>query len=356
LRLFQKTQILKILRLLLVFFTALVWQSCSTELDVNAPYRETKVLYGILDPTLPFQTIRIGRGFLSEGRSAKDIAKNSPDSSLFDPANLEVTLFEIKQQNSGRFDTTLNVNLYPDTITNKELNGDFFAPEQLVFRTTNIQLDTLTRSDLIYYLIRVKNKISGNVSEAITRIPGRELNIRNWAAIGPDDDGPFSLDFGSRKPTKIGVNKSLNTQVIQLSLNWKVRVITETDTLEEIWKMSSGMEDDIPGDLKEIVFGAGQLWNFIQGELTKRGNDKVISRKFLPSEMEVYAGNKDYNNYRIVNGNYNAITQSQPVYSNLSNGALGIFCARNKRRYVVSLDRTVIDTMAVRFPEMKLLK
>lgn len=347
---------MKFLRLLLLFFSVFLWQSCSTELEVNAPYRETKVLYGVLDPTLPFQTFRIGRGFLSDGIPAKDIAKNNPDSSLFNPANIEATLFEIKLSSSGRFDTVQRIPLFPDTLANKSLNGDFYAPEQLIFRTPDVKLDTVTRADFIHYLIRVKNIRSGKTSEAVTRIPGRELTVRNWAEIGPDNDGPFSLDFGTKKRTLISVNKSVNTAVIQLTLNWRVRVITETDTLEETWRMSSGLENDLPGDMKDIVFGPGALWNFIRGELTKRGNAGIISRKFLPSQMEIYAGNKDYDNYRVVNGNYNAITQSQPVYSNISNEALGIFCARNRRTFTVSFDRSVIDTMEVRFPEMKLQK
>ena len=344
------------IRFLSILFLALVVSSCSTELEVNAPYRETKVFYGILDPTLPYQTVRIGRGFLSEGRSAQDIAKNSPDSSLFHPSNLEVTLFEIRQQPTGRFDTIQKVNLYPDTILNKELNGDFFAPEQLVFRTPAMQLDTLSRADLVHYRIRIRNKISGNVSDAVTSLPGKELNIRNWAAIGQSDKGPFSLDFGSRKKTTISINKSVNTALVQLAMNWRVRVITQNDTTEEIWKLSSGLENDIQGDQKEIIFGAGSFWYFIQGELARRGNTGVISRKFLPSTMEVYAGNKDYDNYRVVNGNYNAITQSQPVYSNVSNGALGIFCGRNQRRFSISLDNVVLDTLQARFPELKLIK
>lgn len=354
--LFEKRPVLKNLSLIFLAFAAFVLQSCSTELDVNAPYRETKVFYGILDPTQPFQTFRIGKGFLSDGRSAKEIAKDSPDSSLFNPAILEVILFEIKLQNNGRFDTIQKVSLFPDTINNKVITGDFYAPDQLVFRTPLMQLDTVTPASLIHYFVRIRNKNSGNVTEASTRIPGRELTIRNWAAIGPDVDGPFSLDFGTRKRTVISVNKSPNTAVIQLSLNWKIQVITEADTIEEIWKMSSGMENDIPGDLKDIVFGPGSLWNFIQGELTKRGNEKVIGRKILPSEMEIYAANKDYDNYRVVNGNYNAITQSQPVYSNLSNGALGIFCGRNRRVFSVGLDRSVVDTLDVRFPDFKLIK
>ena len=348
---------MKYLRLILLVILPVVLQSCSTELDVNAPYRETKVVYGILDPTLPFQTFRIGKGFLSEGRSAYDIAKNSPDSSLFNPGNLSVVLYEMKLVASGRFDTIQKVQLFPDTISTKVTGGDFFAPDQLVFRTPLMQLDTVTPANLVKYRLLIRNKISGNTSEAFTRIPGKDLTVRNWAAIGATDRGPFSLDFGSRKKTSININKTVNTEVVQLTLNWKIQVITTSaDTIIETWRQSSGLENDIQGDQKEIIFGPGSFWNFIASELNKRGSANVVSRKFLPGQMEVYAGNEDYDNYRLVNGNYNAITQSQPVYSNISNGALGIFCARNRRTYSVALDRNIPDTLRARFPELKLIK
>lgn len=348
---------MKFLRSFFLFLPIAGLWACSTELEVNAPWRETKVVYGILDPTLPFQTFRIGKGFLSEGRSALDIAKNSPDSSLFNPDNLSVTLFEMKLLASGRMDTIQKVQLFADTISSKNQNGDFYAPDQLIFRTPAMQLDTITAANLIQYRILIRNKITGKASEAFTQVPGKELTVRNWAAIGLSDRGPFSLDFGSRKKTSININKAVNTAVVQLTLNWKVQVIsTSGDTIIETWKMSSGLENDIQGDQKEIIFGPGSFWNFIASELGKRSSENVASRKFLPGLMEIFAGNTDYDNYRLVNGNYNAITQSQPVYSNISNGALGIFCARNRRTYTVALDRNIPDSLRARFPELKLIK
>jgi hypothetical protein len=113
--------------------------------------------------------------------------------------------------------------------------------------------------------------------------------------------------------------------------------------------------EDVTNVLK-FDFGPGSFWSFIRAELTARGSENVESRKFMPSYIEVLAGNRDYDNYRVVNGNYNAITQSQPIYTNVSNGGLGVFCGRNKRTYSISLDDNLIDTLQLRFPEMKLTR
>jgi len=356
---------MKFIRLIVLIFLAAGWQSCSTELEVNAPYKETKVLYGVLDPTLPFQTFRIGKGFLSDGRSALDISKNSPDSSLFRPGNLEVTLFEMKLLSSGRYDTLQKVKLFADTINNKEAGGDFYAPDQMVFRTPLMQLDTLNAASQIRYRILVRNKISGKESEAFTQVPGRDLRITNPASIngeGPTGKESFELIPLLMRRTNPAIEarvfRSTHSSAMQMFFKWKVQNFFSADTTEEVWVMKSGIESNLIQAEASIKIGAGVFYDFLKVQSAQRRNADLISRRLLPCEMEVYAANQDFDNYRVVNGNYNAITQSQPVYSNISNGALGIFCAVNRKSFPVSvkLKQTEIDSINKYAPEMKLIK
>ncbi len=349
-----------------IFFllsAAIGMQACSTELDVNAPSRETKVVYCVLDPSLSFQTARISRGFLSEGRSAYELAQIA-DSNLYNPANLEVNLLELRRSSTGRFDTVGRYLMRADTINTKDTeSGDFYGPEQLVYRTDNFNLGATSNPDLMKYCLRVRNKISGKVSEAYTQVPGSGLRIQNWAAISINgtQNGPYSLDFGSLKKTTVGVLKSENTAVMQLIISWKIAVITSTDSTIEYWQLKSGLENDIQGNQQDFIFLPGSFWSFIQTELSRRGSQGIIRRRIIQnvqagdlSDMEIFAANQDYDNYRLVNGNFNAVTQSQPIYTNFNNGALGIFAAKNKVKYKVALDRPVLDSLNLRFPEFKL--
>jgi hypothetical protein len=325
--------------------------SCSTELDVNAPYQETKVLYSILDPKLPFQTVRVSKGFLSDGRPADEIAKNSPDSSLYNPSDLLVELLEWKNG------STLNRSweCYDTLYKNKE-EGVFYHPDQMVFKTPNLSLDTLSPST-ITYSFRVTNRKTGNVSEGVSNIPGSDFALISPISDRPTD--PASILFRSNTETLIRVRRSVNTEIAQLSIYWNVQVVRNVggvqDTVIEKWWMNSPGISPVQGNEIRGLIGRGTFWSFVQAQLQERGSENVVSRRFLTSSLEVYGGNKEYDNYRTVNGNYNAITQSTPIYSNVSNG-LGVVCGRNSKSFQVRVANQSLDTLSARFPALKLVK
>jgi hypothetical protein len=324
--------------------------SCSTKLEVNAPYRETKVLYSILDPTLPFQTVRISKGFLSDGRSALDIAKNSPDSSLYNPGVLLVELIEKK---SG-IETRRWV--CKDTLYTNKPEGVFYSPDQVVYKTQNLLLDT-TNFTNVTYTFRIENKATGNVSEAITNLPARNFRILEPISDVPAD--PVTINFRSKADSRIRVSQPANVEIAQISILWRIRVISNIggvlDTTFEDWFMNNPGLAPIQGSEAQGIFGRGQFWPYIQSELARHTNTNVVSRKFLTGRMDVYGGNKEYDNYRTVNNNYNVITQSLPIYTNVSNG-LGIVCSRNLRSFPVKVSNSSLDTLNVRVPDFKLVK
>ncbi len=341
----RKTSIISLfISLLLACF------SCSTKLEVNAPYRETKVLYAILDPTLPYQTIRISKGFLSDGRSALDIAKNSPDSSLYDP---KVLLVELIEKKSG-IETDRWV--CKDTIYTGKPDGVFYSPDQVVYKTPNLLLDT-TNFSSVTYTVKVTNNVTMNVSEAITNLPARNFRVLEPISDVPTD--PVTINFRSKADSKIRVSQPVNVEVAQITIYWKIRVIRNIggvmDTTLEDWFMNSPGIAPIQGSEANGFLGRGQFWPYIQRELANHSNENVVSRKFLTGRMDVYGGNKEYDNYRTVNGNYNVITQSMPIYTNVSNG-LGIVCARNQRSFPVKVSSSSLDTLNIRVPDFKLVK
>lgn len=316
-------------------------------MDVNGPYRETKVLYAILNPTLPYQTARISKGFLSDGRSALDIAKNSPDSSLYDPSILRVRLLEFN--NTGQ--VRKSYPMFPTTIPDKQ-SGIFYYPDQLVYRTADTLIDTNARFKLV-----VENLRTGNVSEATTDLVGSNTAITSYIPDRPGD--PFVIRFSSVNPSAIRLRRSRNAAMMEAVLDWKISVEREIngqkDTVIETWSWTS------PGLLSLLennpeatgIIGSGAFWGFLRQEIQKRGNANVLSRQFLPSQLLVTMVNRDFENYRLVNGNYNVITQSIPIYTNVSNG-LGIVCSRNQRSFVTVLDRSTRDSVRLRVPEFRL--
>lgn len=323
---------------------------CSTDVDVNAPYREVKVLYCIIDPNLPFQTARISKGFQNEGLSAYEIAKN-PDSSLYGPGILEVKLLEIGQSGIKR------EFLLKDTLISNKDSGLFYAPDQIVFKTPNFKVDTGQRYQNILYKIRITNKRTGSISEAETPVVGRNFEINEPIRFA--DDKPYDVGFSFKSPTNLKIIKSQNAAIIQAYFYWKIQVVKEGNVIsEEIWKWSSPSDLTFASEASSIgtaTLGSGSFYNFLRNELKSRGSDGVISRKFLVSELEILSASKDFKKYRDAFNNYNSLTQSLPIYSNVKNG-LGVMAAINYSRVPVRLNGVSEQTIKDSIPEFKIIR
>lgn len=338
-------------RFFLSFFLVLgVFGGCSTDVDVNAPYKETKILYSFIDPTEPFQIARISKGFQNEGRSAYDIAKNSPDSSLYGPGILKVELIELNNKGIKR------VFAMYDTIIQKD-TGLFYSPNQVVFKTPNFKVDTGSKYLNISYKIRITNTKTGSITEAETPLVGRNFDI--ITPIRELSNDPFIFTFLSKGPTSFKIQRSTNAGILQAFIYWKIRVTKADNTIEDqTWNWSS------PGELTfqnegalagtATVFGSN-FFQFIRNEVSSRGNEGVVSRQFLDGEIEVWAASEQFKRYREVYNNYNSLTQSLPSYTNVTNG-LGLMASINHIKYPVRLNRISQDTLKEVVPDFKLVR
>jgi len=340
----------------LFFLLVALVTACSTELEVNAPYRETKVMYAILDPNQPFQTIRVSKGFLSSGQSALDLAKN-PDSSLYKPEHLLVELIEKKGTVVKR------TFVCTDTIYTTKDTGVFYAPNQMVFKTPNFTMDTTDYAN-VTYTFRVTNKLTGKVSEAVSNVPGKKFSVTS-PLVEVQKDGAIFYYTSELKPNSIAITRPPNAEIVEIFLNWRFKTIRLVGGVEEItyenWFFNSPGLCQIQGGngatpTAKGSSGKNQFMSFIERELANRESANVVSRKMEGSIMELYFGNKEYDYYRIVNGNYNAITQSTPIYSNVSNGGLGIVAGKNYGTFPIRIDNQTIDTLQKRYPSLKIIK
>lgn len=351
-----------------IFALAISALSCSTEVEVNAPYQETKVIYAILDPQQPFQIVRISKGFLNEGQSALDLAKN-PSASNYDPGQLEVTLTEYKNRsaNSPKIDSTSWV-LYDTTYHSKE-SGVFYSPDQIIFRTPAMQLETNLKLNP-KYKVSVKNKQTQSVAFASTPVCGAIGDLTNTFIdpspyVFPDPPKPIPFGFKQKAGNPFSLKLPANCEVMEIRFVWNVKTIRSvngaesTQTEQWVWnqpgKLSFTKGSGNSPDIASGGISAGAFYSFLK---TKNDdatdNANVVSRQFQNSELEISMATGEYRKYAEVNGNYNVITQSKPVYSNVSNG-LGLVAAKTKFVLPVSLKLETIDSARILYPNLKLL-
>ena len=119
---------MKIFLFLLVTLTIL--SSCNEKIDFQGAFKETVVVYGLLDQSDSLHYVKVNRAFIGPG-NALDIAQ-IPDSNYFD--EVEVTVSEYLDGNLNR------TWILKDTIiSTKDTNGVFYAPEEKVYYFNSLE-------------------------------------------------------------------------------------------------------------------------------------------------------------------------------------------------------------------------
>ena len=131
-----------------------LFMACETDFEVNADWKEVMVVYGLLDQSETLQYIKINKAYLGEG-DAMQMASVA-DSVNYNPENLEVKIFKVKDGVFGSIDTLGFVTLY-DTILEKE-DGLFATDENIIYTTPSNFFLTNNADEKDYILSIVNNK------------------------------------------------------------------------------------------------------------------------------------------------------------------------------------------------------
>ncbi len=107
--------------------------ACSTDVDLYADYKNITVVYGLLDSDKDTNYVKINKAFLGPG-NALEIAMIE-DSCNY-PYKLDAKIVEYRATAGGNnFQKTRELVLDTMTIHNKDTEGFFYAPDQLVYYT-----------------------------------------------------------------------------------------------------------------------------------------------------------------------------------------------------------------------------
>ena len=111
--------------------TLVMVSGCSTDLEVNAPYKEITVVYGLPNRTDRTHWVRINKAFLGEGDAF--VYAQIPDSNEYAEGQLQNAIVE--ELDNGN---VVNTYTLQDTILNNRVEGVFNAPQHKLyyFRTT----------------------------------------------------------------------------------------------------------------------------------------------------------------------------------------------------------------------------
>ncbi|MEI6487786.1 MAG: DUF4249 family protein [Bacteroidota bacterium] len=323
----------------LIFLTAGILSGCSTALDVTGDYKETMVVYGLLDQSQPKQYIKINKAFLGQGNSLS--YAQIKDSSQY----VHALTVKLKRVSDGT-----EYSLLPDNSIPKD-PGVFYSPDQAnaIYSFDSEAAHALyVASD---YKLTVTNSITGQQVSAQTSLISSIGSFTSPVASSSATPVFSFINGFDNFRFYVRWNSAKNAKVYQLAIrfNYRDSTITGNDTLHLDWLFPSQTTQSIAGgEAMEVDFLGQDYLKFIGNQLSN-SSKQVIDRKALKTDLMLTAGAEDLNTYIQVNAPSTGIVQERPNFTNITNG-LGIFSARYNEPLTNQSSRnlhaTTLDSLA----------
>ena len=305
-----------ILSIFSVFAFMILFNACSTDVDLYADYKDITVVYGLLDSGKDTNYVKINKAFLGPG-NAFDIALIA-DSCNY-PYKLDANIIETRSPaSSNNFQVTRILPLDTLTIHTKD-SGIFYAPDQLVYYTP--EKIKLNNDQYKYkYLLEI------NKGDTVLKA---ETDIVGGGYFGPDSKPlGFKADQGTIKwypcPNAVVYEVVVNFYFTEVGPN--------NDSVKRCmpWSMGTYHASELTQDHGKFVITYKSslfytsLARFL-GNDTLQNVDRVISDYCLG--VSVSAGGEELYNFISVNGPSSSLVQSIPEYTNIK-GGYGVFSSR----------------------------
>ncbi len=326
---------------ILFALAAIVFNSCSTDFDVTADYEETLVVYGLMDASKDTQYIRISRGYISEDRSALEIAQEA-DSIYFLANQLNVYIERVSDGAKLQF--------LEDRSLVKD-SGIFARSPHLIY----VLVDSLDEDET--YRLRVEDTVTGKVLTATTAMV-KEFRLRqpsDFLQLQFTTSLVSALPNGTPQPVDVTFESAENGKVYDVALRfhyreWEGAVIGpgELKYLEYLFAQNvlaaATSGSTAPVSAKYV---GQELLSLLGNSLSKNPN---ITREplELPIEYIYYSGAEPFYDLLRSSQGQSGITalEATPIFTNID-GGYGLFSSRySKNRPEVGITDDSKDSLA----------
>lgn len=300
-------------KIILHFFILLLLASCDNEIDINAPWIETPVVYGLLDADTNVQYIRIQKTYLNSVDQTTSQGAQYPDSLYFD--TLVVKVFSNTGQEFNFVKTT-----YPKD------DGFFTNDKSVVYRATGFQPNTNSTT----YRLNIFSPKSGKTYFSNTSVIARSTFSSSPVSIRYRPDLNTNLLYRATP----GTNSVIIDAVIRLKYieypvgNPSAAVLKFVDYFSDQSLVLSST-----GDYQRF----NNLRNMFDVMATKIPVNNAVERRFQSIDYAFYAGTTDLKLVIDLSKPSQSLVQVKPEFSNIE-GGLGIFTGRTEsNRYGIPL-------------------
>jgi hypothetical protein len=287
------------------------WSACDNEIELNAPYKEIGVIYGIIyASTDTIHRIRIQKAFLGDG-NANTMAQ-VPDSTYY-PDILDVQLQRIQNGN-----VTSSIPLIRYVGPDKD-DGIFPVAPNVLYRTNG---EPIYRDS--EYKLHVKNTVTGHEFYASTPIV-------DSSKITKPSRSPSSLISFSNPlyPYNVEFTSGRNAKVVHMTVRFHYgEEVIGSGVVEQKyidWEFPDELiaNPEVPEPVKIQIEGE-EFYEFVGQKIT--ANSNVV--RYVGTLDFIFASGAEFlANYVSINEATTSILTSAPYYSNVVGGT-GIFSSR----------------------------
>lgn len=312
-----------------IFIALSIVCGCSTDLNVLDDYKETVVVYGLLNQSDTAQYIKINKAFLGPGNAIQ--MAQVFDSTAY-ANNITVQLQQVKNGS-----TVKTITLVKDSSIAKP-NGDFSSPKQILYKTKTA-LDQTSQYNLV---------ITNNSTQHV--VTGSTYLVNDFSVTKP-----FSSSINFTNPTnpfQIEWTSAINGKIFGLTIRFYYMEENKTTgiiTPKYIdWVFGNQITQSTQTqETMSVEFLGEAFYQHLQYVLPVDNNLK----RYLPSsgnhvDFIFTVGAEDLYTYMQVSQPSTGIIQERPQFTNLKNG-YGVFSSRyiKIKPGVSQLTPTSIDSL-----------
>lgn len=323
----------KLWKLLIISLS--LW-SCNNEIKIAAPWKETIVVYGLLDPAAPVNYIRIQKAFLDPDGNAFQFVQTAD--SIY-PGKLEVKI--VVRKNGSTIDT-----LFPQLVDGelegiKKDTGLFSNAPNYLYKISDKIFDSrlITGGKEDYeYELQVKNKATGYQCYAKTATTGLLESLYPVTPISKD----ITIYDKANSNVTVYYREGRNVKTYDMLIRFWYKEIQKSDTNVQTLKsfdwfiLKNKPTKTIEGYETQMTTVSGSIFYEILNAKIKPDVD--IRREALYCDVEYYGAGEDLYTFIQVNQPSLGIIQKKPEYSNVTNG-LGIFSSR----YITAIKKVPVS-------------
>lgn len=336
---------------------AAVLSACSTDVEVNAPYRERAAIYALLNSEDTVHYIRIQRTFLTIEEPDAYKAAQVKDCVYYTEDDILDGRLYLREGMGAR----ILLGRLERVDSAAKIAGVFYGPDQLVYRFRGriIPEDSAGLARLLLtnpkaleqrrVRLEVSNRKTGYQASAecpivypIFNLSSEQPPVRNYWLRLPVRIGNTRM-FPARSP-EVSFGSNLNGIVFKIIVYIpfveKNIATGERDTLEVPWTFINNQFDfNTDGrTISQAYKSPGEESALYDHLLTSIDTTNIhVTRYFLPLKIHIAAADSGFAQYVLAGSQYSVITQTKPLVTNIENG-LGLLACRNEKEFQATLD------------------